>query len=81
MTFAAEMIVPLEVEDDFGRPAKPTITWLRYELELGYLPPSGPEKIGRLTLLAENLRHIKRVHSRVLRELGGCGLIVSLRTS
>jgi predicted ATPase len=59
MRFAAEMIVPLEVEDDFGRPAKPTVSYLRYELELGYLPSSGAEKIGRLTLLAENLRHIK----------------------
>jgi predicted ATPase len=58
MRFAAEMVVPLRVEDDFGRPAKPTTSYLRYELELGYLPPSGAEKIGRLTLLAENLRHI-----------------------
>ncbi len=56
---AAEMIVPQEVEDDFGRPARPTISYLRYEVELGYLPPSGSEKIGRLSLLSENLRHIK----------------------
>ncbi|MEU9887657.1 AAA family ATPase [Sphaerisporangium sp. NPDC051011] len=59
MRFAAEMIVPKDVQDDFGRPAKPTTSYLRYELELGYLPPAGAEKIGRLTLLAENLRHIK----------------------
>ncbi|MEU4535028.1 AAA family ATPase [Streptosporangium sp. NPDC023825] len=59
MRFAAEMIVPGEVEDDFGRPARPAITFLRYELELGYVPPTGIEKIGRLGLLAENLRHIK----------------------
>jgi predicted ATPase len=56
---AAEMIVSQDIEDDFGRPAKPTISYLRYELELGYLSPSGSEKIGRLSLLAENLRHIK----------------------
>ncbi|MBP2707086.1 AAA family ATPase [Microbispora sp. RL4-1S] len=56
--FAAEMIVPLRVEDDFGREARPTISYLRYELVLGYAPPTGIEKIGRLTLLAENLRHI-----------------------
>jgi len=56
--FAAEMIVPSEVEDDFGRPARPTITFLRYELVLGYRPPGGAEKIGRLTLQAENLLHI-----------------------
>ncbi|HET9897909.1 MAG TPA: AAA family ATPase [Streptosporangiaceae bacterium] len=56
---AAEMIVAQEVEDDFGRPARPTTSYLRYELELGYLPPSGSEKVGRLSLLSENLRHIK----------------------
>jgi len=56
--FAAEMIVPSDVEDDFGRPARPTITFLRYELSLGYQPPSGSEKIGRLTLLEEGLQHI-----------------------
>ncbi|MEO5876798.1 MAG: AAA family ATPase [Streptosporangiaceae bacterium] len=60
MGFAAEMIVPLHVEDDFGRPAEPTISYLRYELELGYQAPSSrAERIGRLTLLSENLRHIK----------------------
>lgn len=56
---AAEMIVPQNIEDDFGRPAEPTISYLRYELEIGYLPPSTYEKIGRLSLLAESLRHIK----------------------
>jgi predicted ATPase len=59
MKFAAEMIVPQEVEDDFGRQAAPSITYLRYELELGYIPPAGVEKIGRLGLLSENLRHIR----------------------
>ncbi|HEV8559532.1 MAG TPA: AAA family ATPase [Actinophytocola sp.] len=56
--FVAEMIVPSEVEDDFGRPAVPTITFLRYELALGYQPPGGSEKIGRLMLLEESLHHI-----------------------
>lgn len=66
--FAVEMIVPLEVADDFGRAAAPTVSYLRYELALGYLPPAGIERIGRLTLLAENLRRIsvreapKRLH-------------------
>ncbi|MGW2375580.1 AAA family ATPase [Kitasatospora sp. NPDC001683] len=64
MRFAAEMIVPAEVEDDFGRQAKPTTTFLRYELELGYQPPHGIEKIGRLTLLSESLRHIKQGDAR-----------------
>ncbi|MFC4036438.1 AAA family ATPase [Streptomyces polygonati] len=60
MRFAAEMIVPAQVEDDFGRPAEPTTTFLRYELELGFEPPRGPERIGRLALRHESLRHIKQ---------------------
>nr|WSY55718.1 ATP-binding protein [Streptomyces sp. NBC_00886] len=60
MRFAAEMIVPAEVEDDFGRQAEPTTTFLRYELELGYEPPRGVERIGRLALRHESLRHIKQ---------------------
>ena len=60
MTFVAEMLVPQEVEDDFGRPARPTASFLRYELELGYTAPAGLEKIGRLSLLAEGLRHINK---------------------
>ncbi len=60
MSFAAEMIVPRAVEDDFGRPASPTISFLRYELEIGYEPPGPTEKIGRLRLLREELSHINQ---------------------
>lgn len=60
MRFAAEMIVPLDIEDDFGRAAKPTTSFLRYELEIGYQEPSGLDRFGRLTLLRENLRHITK---------------------
>jgi len=58
MSFAVEMIVPNEIEDDFGRPTKPSTTFLRYELEIGYEAPRGLERIGRLVLLSESLRHI-----------------------
>lgn len=60
MSFAVEMIVPKQVEDDFGIAAEPTISFLRYELQLGYRPPRGSEKIGRLTLLHESLNHINK---------------------
>lgn len=60
MKLGAEMIVPNEIEDDFGQQSKPTMTFLRYELEIGYQPPSGPERIGRLVLLREELTHIKQ---------------------
>ncbi|MGH8907310.1 MAG: AAA family ATPase [Egibacteraceae bacterium] len=58
MYLAAEMIVPRHVEDDFGRPTSASITFLRYELSIGYDPPHGLERQGRLLLLSESLRHI-----------------------
>ncbi|MFC9475942.1 AAA family ATPase [Nocardia sp. NPDC056952] len=60
ITFAAEMIVPQDVEDDLGAPAKATTTFLRYELELGYSAAESASSVGRLTLLREELRHIIR---------------------
>lgn len=64
MTFAAEMIVPARVEDEFGRVARPTTTYLRYELELGYEEPSGLDTMGRLVLRREELRHLTKEHAR-----------------
>lgn len=58
LQFAAEMIVPREVEDDFGQQARATTTFLRYELEIGYERPTGLERLGRLVLLRESLQHI-----------------------
>lgn len=58
LKLAAEMIVPRQVEDDFGQEATASITYLRYEVELGYSPSTGRTKIGRLELLAERLEHI-----------------------
>ncbi|MDP9841927.1 AAA family ATPase [Streptosporangium lutulentum] len=60
ISLAAEMIVPSEVEDDLGAPAKPTTTFLRYELELEYIPPEGESSVGRLILAREELHHINR---------------------
>lgn len=58
LRFAAEMIVPGSVEDDFGQQTNATTTFLRYELEIGYERSSGLERLGRLVLLRESLRHI-----------------------
>lgn len=57
---AAEMIVPSEVEDDLGAPARAATTFLRYELSLGYEVPESRSSVGRLTLIREELRHINR---------------------
>lgn len=60
MTLATEMLVPAEVEDDLGAVATATTTFLRYELELGYEPPTGEGSTGRLVLASEELRPINR---------------------
>ncbi|WP_104195756.1 AAA family ATPase [Cryobacterium sp. M15] len=61
MKLAAEMIVPWEVEDDFGRQESPTTSFLRYEVELEYQAPDvgSAARIGRIVLISEELRHIK----------------------
>jgi predicted ATPase len=58
MRFAAEMIVPREVRDDLGTTAAAKATFLRYELALGYVPPTRTGSAGRLVLISEDLRGI-----------------------
>lgn len=60
MDLAVEMLVPAQVEDDLGAEARATTTFLRYELSLGYEPPTGEAGVGRLRLLREELRHITK---------------------
>ncbi|WP_248965911.1 AAA family ATPase [Sphaerisporangium perillae] len=60
ISLAAEMIVPTEVEDDLGASARPTATFLRYEVDLEYASPEGESSVGRLILAREQLRHINR---------------------
>ncbi|WP_017579202.1 AAA family ATPase [Nocardiopsis valliformis] len=64
MVLAAEMIVPEYVEDDFGREAQATSTYLRYEVELGFQPPSGANRTGGLVLLGERLKHLNHSEAR-----------------
>jgi predicted ATPase len=60
MRFGAELLVPKDVTDDFGRTAEATTTFLRYELELGYVPPSDAARFGQVRLLHESLTYIKK---------------------
>lgn len=55
---AVDMIVDPEVYDDFGRPAKATSTYLRYEIVIGYEESSYKGSLGRLVLLSETLDYI-----------------------
>ncbi|MEW5930700.1 MAG: AAA family ATPase [Gemmatimonadota bacterium] len=57
-TIAAEMIVDPTIEDEFGRPAEATSTYLRYEIEIGYEPAMHRRASGRLVLLSESLNYI-----------------------
>jgi hypothetical protein len=52
------MIVEAGVQDDFGRSAEATSTYLRYEIEIGYEPPAHRGMLGRLALLTESLNYI-----------------------
>lgn len=55
---AAEMIITPQVNDDFGRPAEATSTFLRYEISIGYEAATFPGTLGRLVLLSETLDYI-----------------------
>lgn len=61
MRLAADMIVPDFVEDDFGRSAHPTSTFLSYEIVLRYVPATpGVVRSGGIELVSESLNYIKQ---------------------
>ena len=55
ISFEVEMIVPEKGVDDLGQSAKAKITFLHYELKIGF----SAHKAGGLELLREELKHIK----------------------
>lgn len=64
MEFAAEMIVGKNVRDDFGREAKASSSFLRYEVAFRYEPPSSTGGLlGGLALEREELRPIITGHA------------------
>lgn len=58
MKFTAELVIPHEGEDALGQKATASMTFLRYELELGYRPDSTIKTMGTLEVLSENMAHI-----------------------
>lgn len=60
MKIAAEMIVDLNVVDDFGRPASASSSYLRYEIELGYDAPSEQFSQAKVYMISESLVHRKK---------------------
>ncbi|MFI1193934.1 AAA family ATPase [Micromonospora sp. NPDC020750] len=65
MTLAAEMIVPPEVEDELGERARPSATFLRYEVVLRYDAGRGEHGPGRLQLVWEDLRQVDDTAARL----------------
>ncbi|MCL1842144.1 MAG: hypothetical protein FWF75_10485, partial [Propionibacteriaceae bacterium] len=61
MEFVAEMIVPKDNEDDFGRKAEATATFLRYTLQLRYVAPTDESPLsGGIQLMKEELAYIQK---------------------
>jgi predicted ATPase len=58
MTFEVEMIVPSAGIDDLGQRAEASITFLRYQLTLGYRADGQLPNLGGLEILHEELSHI-----------------------
>src|SRR5262245_30789721 len=59
MQFDADMLVPLEVEDDFGERVEPSASLLTYSISLRY---STEEQ--RVVLTREELRHRRKTEAR-----------------
>lgn len=58
MSFEASMIVPSEGVDDLGQPAKASITFLRYSVNLAYRSDESLRSLGSLEILKEELVRI-----------------------
>lgn len=64
MKFAVEMIIPPEGEDSLGQPAKASMTFLRYELDLRFRSDPTVPAMGVLELVKEEMKHINRSEAR-----------------
>jgi predicted ATPase len=60
MRLEADMIIPEYGADDLGQEGKAGITFVRYAIELAYVPPSAGHPLASLEILAESLEHINR---------------------
>ncbi|MBS0427841.1 MAG: AAA family ATPase [Proteobacteria bacterium] len=58
ISFEADIIVPNEVTDDFGRKTKPSTTYLRYKIELRYI--ASDEHNEHIELVSEELTYLPK---------------------
>ena len=64
MTFAVEMLIPEEGEDDLGQRATASMTFLRYELRLRFREDASVRAMGTLVIEHESLGHINKTDAR-----------------
>jgi len=60
LKLAVEMIVPLNVIDDFGRKSQATSTFLRYEVEFAWDQDGSESNVLGIHLVRESLTHINK---------------------
>jgi predicted ATPase len=60
MRFVAELLIPETGEDELGQPAKASMTFLEYELELGCRPDKTIKNLATLEVIRERMVHINR---------------------
>jgi len=60
----AEMVIPERGEDPLGQPAEASMTYLRYEVVLGYRADLGHRGMGTLEVLSESMVHINQSEAR-----------------
>ncbi|UIN19447.1 AAA family ATPase [Herbaspirillum frisingense] len=65
ISLEADFVVPPKVLDDFGREAVPSTTFLRYGLQLKYVPMTG-SKSERIEIVSERLSYVQKSHARRL---------------
>jgi len=60
MKLVAEIVIPSEGEDALGQSAVASMTFLQYELELGYRPDNTIKTMGTLEVIGESMVHINK---------------------
>lgn len=64
MSFLVELLIPEAGEDELGQPARASMTFLRYELELAYREDETVRSGGRLEIVREEMVHINRSEAK-----------------
>ncbi len=57
---AVEMIIQKDVMDELGRQGKTESNYVRYQVEIGYIPPLNNRHFGELHLISEELKSLGR---------------------